>query len=85
LPAFLVALAKNFANAAITIGWFHVVQLFTTAVDQARLASGRDLSEDQRSALAKLDSVGDAIATGCHTKEMRRWTRQVNSAQAALW
>ena len=35
-PAFLVALAKNFANAAITIGWFHVVQLFTTAVDQAR-------------------------------------------------
>ena len=35
-PVFLVALAKNFANAAITIGWFHVVQLFTTAVDQAR-------------------------------------------------
>jgi transposase len=35
-PAFLVTLAKNFANAAITISWFHVVQQFTTAVDQAR-------------------------------------------------
>jgi transposase len=40
-PAFLAALAENFANAAITVDWFHVVQLFTTAVDQVRKAERR--------------------------------------------
>lgn len=40
-PAFLAALADNFANAAVTVDWFHVVQLFTTAVDQVRKAEAR--------------------------------------------
>jgi transposase len=40
-PAFLAAVAENFPNAAITVDWFHVVQLFTTAVDQVRKAEGR--------------------------------------------
>ena len=37
-PAFLAAAAENFPNAALTVDWFHVVQLFTTAVDQVRKA-----------------------------------------------
>ena len=36
--AFLAALATSFPNAAVTVDWFHVVQLFTTAVDQVRKA-----------------------------------------------
>src|ERR1019366_4222868 len=40
-PAFLAAVAENFPNAAITVDWFHVVQLFTTAVDQVRKAEAR--------------------------------------------
>lgn len=40
-PAFLAALADNFSNAAVTVDWFHVVQLFTTAVDQVRRAEAR--------------------------------------------
>ena len=40
-PAFLAAAAENFPNAALTVDWFHVVQLFTTAVDQVRKAEAR--------------------------------------------
>jgi len=41
-PAFLAALAQGFPNAAVTVDWFHVVQLFTTAVDQVRKAEARN-------------------------------------------
>jgi len=37
-PAFLAALAKEFPAAAVTVDWFHVVQLFTRAVDDVRKA-----------------------------------------------
>ena len=40
-PAFLAALAQGFPNAAVTVDWFHVVQLFTTAVDAVRKAEAR--------------------------------------------
>lgn len=40
-PAFLAALTDNFSNAAVTVDWFHVVQLFTTAVDEVRRAEAR--------------------------------------------
>lgn len=36
--AYLAAVAENFPNAAVTVDWFHVVQLFTTAVDEVRRA-----------------------------------------------
>jgi len=35
------ALATSFPKAAITVDWFHVVQIFTTAVDQVRKAEAR--------------------------------------------
>jgi transposase len=40
-PAFLAALAESFPNAAVTVDWFHVVQLFTTALDQVRKTEAR--------------------------------------------
>jgi transposase len=36
--AFLAAATENFPRAAITVDWFHVVQIFTTAVEQVRRA-----------------------------------------------
>ena len=36
--AFLAAVAEGFPKAAVTVDWFHVVQLFTTAVDDVRKA-----------------------------------------------
>jgi len=37
-PAFLAAIGENFENARQTVDWFHVVQLFTRAVDEVRKA-----------------------------------------------
>ena len=102
-PAFLAALATSFPNAAVTIDWFHVVQLFTTAVDQVRKAEARsrqlpkairwavlragdgNLTDDQRIALAELETGGFATAAAYRAKEMLRWIRKADSPQAARW
>jgi len=102
-PAFLAALAQGFPNAAVTVDWFHVVQLFTTAVDQVRKAEARGrelpkaarwavlkagertLSDDQRIALAELETGGFATAVAYRAKEMLRWIRQAAGPQAARW
>jgi transposase len=36
--SFLSGVQENFVNAATTVDWFHVVQLFTRAVDDVRKA-----------------------------------------------
>ena len=36
--AFLSAAAESFPQASVTVDWFHVVQIFTTAVEQVRRA-----------------------------------------------
>jgi transposase len=36
--AFLAAAAESFPQAAVTVDWFHVVQVFTTAVEKVRRA-----------------------------------------------
>ena len=53
--AFLAAAGAAFPNAAITVDWFHVVQLFTKAVDQVRRAeaSHRKLPKAARWATLK--------------------------------
>ena len=102
-PAFLAALATSFPNAAVTVDWFHVVQLFTTAVDQVRKAEARsrqlpkairwavlragdgNLTDDQRIALAELETGGFATAAAYRAKEMLRWIRKANTPQAARW
>lgn len=40
-PAFLSAAEAEFPYAAITVDWFHVVQLFTRAVDEVRKIESR--------------------------------------------
>ncbi len=40
-PAFLSGVGENFKNATQTVDWFHVVQLFTTAVDDVRKTEGK--------------------------------------------
>ncbi len=102
-PAFLAALATSFPKAAVTVDWFHVVQLFTTAVDQVRKAEARsrqlpkairwavlragdgNLTDDQRIALAELETGGFATAAAYRAKEMLRWIRKANTPQAARW
>jgi transposase len=39
--AFLAAVGETFANAAVTVDWFHVVQMFTKAVDDVRRAEAK--------------------------------------------
>lgn len=40
-PAFLAALGESFPEASVTVDWFHVVQLFTKALDDVRKAEAR--------------------------------------------
>lgn len=35
-PAFLAAAEETFPNASVTVDWFHVVQIFTKALDEVR-------------------------------------------------
>lgn len=43
-PAFLSAAEAEFPYAAITVDWFHVVQIFTRAVDEVRKIESRHVS-----------------------------------------
>ena len=40
-PAFLAAIGETFEQANVTVDWFHVVQLFTKAVDELRKAEAK--------------------------------------------
>jgi transposase len=42
-PAFLAAIAREFPKAEVTVDWFHVVQLFTKAVDDVRKVERRQV------------------------------------------
>jgi transposase len=39
--AFIAAIGETFENAAVTVDWFHVVQLFTKGVDEVRRIEAR--------------------------------------------
>ena len=42
-PAFLAAAEQTFANASVTVDWFHVVQIFTKALDEVRRLEARSI------------------------------------------
>ena len=42
-PAFLSAAEATFRNAAVTVDWFHVVQIFTKALDEVRRLEAREV------------------------------------------
>ena len=41
-PSFLAAVQENFEKAEVTVDWFHVVQLFTRALDEVRRKEAAD-------------------------------------------
>ncbi len=43
-PAFLSAAGKTFTNASVTVDWFHVVQLFTKALDEVRRLEAKEFA-----------------------------------------
>jgi len=59
-PAFLAAVGETFEKASQTVDWFHVVQLFTTAVDEVRKAERRqvELPDATRWAVLKAHDGG---------------------------
>src|SRR3546814_20393220 len=40
-PAFLAAVGETCPDASVTVDWFHVVQLFTRALDEVRKSAAR--------------------------------------------
>jgi transposase len=42
-PAFLAAAEETFSNAAVTVDWFHVVQIFTKALDEVRRLEAKEV------------------------------------------
>ncbi|CAO0822397.1 hypothetical protein DFAR_3000006 [Desulfarculales bacterium] len=41
-PASLAAIGKSFSSANVTVDWFHVVQFFTTAIDEVPKAEAKE-------------------------------------------
>lgn len=100
-PAFLAAVKEEFGEANVTVDWFHVVQLFTRAVDDVRkleqkqhqlpkatrwaVLKGSGLTEKQAQALDELKN-GDFFTTiAWRIKEKLRWVRDAKTPRAALW
>jgi transposase len=64
-PAFLAAVGESFPSANVTVDWFHVVQMFTTAVDEVRKAEARQhkLPKATRWAVLKAADGGKLTAS----------------------
>ncbi|MCB2218692.1 MAG: transposase, partial [Desulfobulbaceae bacterium] len=101
---FLSGIRKHFSKEEITVDWFHVVQIFTKAVNKVRVLETKKrqlpkatrwavlkneesttLSENERRALAELDSMDLFTAIAWRVKERLRWVRKAATAQAAKW
>ncbi|MDX9835814.1 MAG: transposase [Desulfobulbus sp.] len=52
--AFIAGVKTHFTNSAQTVDWFHVVQLFTNAVKDVRLAEAKETSMPKASRWATL-------------------------------
>lgn len=73
--SFVAGVREHFKNAEVTVDWFHVVQLFTKAVDDVRKAE----------ALLELESEAFATGIAYRIKEQLRWIRRANTSHAAKW
>jgi len=98
-PAFLAAVGEECEHANVTVDWFHVVQLFTTAVDDVRklehqqktlpkatrwaVLKSTGLTAKQQLALKELED-GDFLTTlAWRIKEKLRWIWQAQTLRAA--
>lgn len=55
--AFISSVKTNFKNAKLTVDWFHVVQLFTKAVDEVRRTEAKSISMPKTSRWAVLKNA----------------------------
>jgi transposase len=55
--AFIAGVKAHFANSRLTVDWFHVVQLFTKALDQVRRAESKEARMPKASRWATLKKV----------------------------
>ncbi len=60
-PAFLAAVGEHFTNASQTVDWFHVVQLFTRAVDDVRKAEAKQVKLPRVTRWAVLKAADGAL------------------------
>ena len=100
-PAFLAAVQNEFGEANVTVDWFHVVQLFTRAVDDVRkqeqktnklpkatrsaVLKGSGLTSAQAQALEELKNGDFLTVIAWRIKEKLRWIRGAKTPRAALW
>ena len=60
-PAFLAAVGETFERATVTVDWFHVVQLFTRAVDEVRKAEAKHTTMPKALRWAVLKGAGGGL------------------------
>jgi len=77
--AFLAGAKEQFPEAEITIDWFHVVQLFTSAVDKVRRKESKQRNfpkalrwatlknGDAKLTDTQLDALAELVEMNCHT------------------
>ncbi|CAO0823224.1 hypothetical protein DFAR_3560001 [Desulfarculales bacterium] len=58
-PAFLAAIGEDFPGANVTVDWFHVVQLVTTAVDEVRKTEAKERKLPKATCWAVLKAADD--------------------------
>ena len=93
--SFIAGVKTHFANSSLTVDWFHVVQLFTRAVDEVRRAESKELSLPKASRWAtlkkaeghfteaQLDALAELVAMDFHTAKawrVKEWLRWVRRA-----
>lgn len=77
--AFISGVKAHFANSALTVDWFHVVQLFTKAVEEVRRAESEEVSmpkacrwatlkkAESQFTEAQLDALTELVTLDLHT------------------
>lgn len=93
--AFLSAAEETFPFSHATVDWFHVVQLFTRAIDNVRRAESKEYilpkatrwavlkASDKGLTEAQIDAIAELEATGMNTSKawrIREMLRWVNKA-----
>ncbi|CAO0819960.1 hypothetical protein DFAR_1260013 [Desulfarculales bacterium] len=62
-PAFLAAIGESFSGANVTMDWFHVVQFFTTVVDEVRKAEAKERNLPKATSWAVLKAADGGSLT----------------------
>ena len=71
-PAFLAAAEATFKNAAVTVDWFHVVQIFTKALDEVRRLEAREVKLPKAARWAVLKGL-ETWRTRSRSRPSRSW------------